>query len=87
MKITENTFECRKQNNDTIINRGDSVEHKEHRNGQSVSRIIEKDDINTIKPTEKILEQILSEDNMNNAYLKVRRNKGADGVDKIEIMQ
>lgn len=48
MRITENTIECRKQNNDTIISRGDSVEHKEHGNGQSVSRIIEKDDINTI---------------------------------------
>lgn len=85
MKITENTFECRKQNNDIIISRGDSVEHKGHGNGQSVSRIIEKDDINTIKPTEKILERILSRDNMNNAYLKVKRNKGAGGVDKMEI--
>jgi hypothetical protein len=47
MKITENTIECRKQNKDTIINCGNNVEHERHRNGQSVSRIIEKDDINT----------------------------------------
>ena len=85
MKITENTIERRKQNNGTITNRGDSVEHKGHGNRQSVSRIIEKDDINTNKPTEKILEQILLRDNMNNAYLKVKRNKGAGGVDKMEI--
>jgi group II intron reverse transcriptase/maturase len=85
MKITENTIECRKQNNGTIISRGDSVEHKGHENGQSVSKIIEKDDINTNKPTEKILEQILLKDNMNNAYLKVKRNRGAGGVDKMEI--
>jgi RNA-directed DNA polymerase len=85
MKITENTIERRKQNNDTITSRGDSVEHEGHGNGQSVSRIIEKDNINTNKPTEEILEQILLRDNMNNAYLKVKRNKGAGGVDKMEI--
>lgn len=43
MKITESTTECRKQNKGTITNRGDSVEHEVHGNGQSVSRIIEKD--------------------------------------------
>ncbi len=85
MKITENTFECRKQNKDTIINHGESAEHKDHGNGQSDSRIIEKDDINTNKPTVRMLERILSRNNMNSAYLKVKRNKGAGGVDKMEI--
>jgi group II intron reverse transcriptase/maturase len=85
MKITENTLECRKQNKDTIINCEDSVEHEEHRNGQSDSRMIEKDNINTNKPTVSMLERILSKDNMNNAYQKVKRNKGAGGVDKMEI--
>lgn len=85
MKTTENTIECRKQNNSTITSRGDSVKHEVRGNGQSVSRIIEKDNINTNEPTEKILEQILLRDNMNNAYLKVKRNKGAGGVDKMEI--
>ena len=85
MKITENTKECRKQNKETIINCGKSVEHKIHRNGQSDSRIIEKDNINTNKPTEGLLEKILSKDNMNKAYQKVKRNKGAGGVDKMEI--
>ncbi len=85
MKITENTLECRKQNKDTIISCEDSVEHEEHRNGQSDSRMIEKDNINTNKPTVSMLERILSKDNMNNAYQKVKRNKGAGGVDKMEI--
>jgi len=35
MKITENTLKCRKQNKDTIINCGNSVEHERRRNGQS----------------------------------------------------
>ena len=85
MKITENTIECRKQNNGTITNCGNNVEHERRRNGQSDSRMIEKDDINTNKPTEGMLERILSRDNMNNAYHKVKRNKGAGGIDKMEI--
>jgi RNA-directed DNA polymerase len=85
MKITENTLECRKLNKDTIINCGNNVEHERHRNGQSDSKMIEKDDINTNEPTEGMLEKILSRENMNNAYQKVKRNKGAGGIDKMEI--
>jgi RNA-directed DNA polymerase len=85
MKITENTLKCRKQNKDTIINCGNSVEHERRRNGQSDSRMIEKDNINTNEPTRGMLERILSRDNMNEAYQKVKRNKGAGGVDKMEM--
>jgi len=53
--------------------------------GRVISRMIEKDDINTNKPTEGMLERILSRNNMNNAYLKVKRNNGAGGVDKMEM--
>jgi|CZCA01.1.fsa_nt_gi RNA-directed DNA polymerase len=85
MKITENTLICRKQNKDTIISCGNSVEHERRRNGQSDSRMIENDNINTNKPTERMLERILSSDNMNEAYQKVKRNKGAGGVDQMEM--
>lgn len=85
MKITENTLKCRKQNKGTIINCGNSVEHKRHRNGQSNSRMIEKEDISTNKSTLEILEKILMPNNMNQAYLKVKKNKGAGGIDKMEI--
>ncbi len=85
MKITKNTSICRKQNKDTITNRGNSVENERHGNGQSDSRMIEKDNTNTNEPTERMLEKILSRDNINQAYLKVKRNKGAGGVDNMEI--
>ncbi len=85
MKITENTSICRKQNKDTIINRGNSVENERHGNGQSDLKMIEKDNTNTNEPTERMLEKILSRDNMNQAYLKVKRNNGAGGVDNMEI--
>ena len=85
MKITKNTLKCRKQNKDTIISCGNSVEHERRRNGRSDSRMIEKDNINTNEPTEGMLERILSRDNMNNAYQKVKSNKGAGGIDKMEL--
>jgi RNA-directed DNA polymerase len=85
MKITKNTLVCRKQNKDTIIQCGNNVEHEIRTNGQSASRMIETDNINTHKPTEEMLESILSRNNMNNAYLKVKKNNGAGGVDKMEI--
>jgi RNA-directed DNA polymerase len=58
------------------------VEHERHRNGKSDSRMIEKDNINTNELTEGMLEKIQPRDDMNEAYLKVKRNKGAGGVDK-----
>lgn len=34
-----------------------------------------------------MLERVLSKDNMNLVYQKVKRNKGASGVDKMEIYE
>ena len=85
MKITKNTLGCRKQNNGTIVNRGNSVEHERRGNGQSDSRMTETDDINTQSSDEGMLERILSVDNMNIAYLKVKGNNGAGGVDNMEM--
>ena len=45
----------------------------------------ENDNTNTNKPTERLLERILSRDNLNKAYQKVKRNKGAGGVDGMEV--
>lgn len=35
--------------------------------------------------TDKLLEQILSDENLNRAYLQVKRNKGAEGVDGMRV--
>lgn len=85
MRITKNTVGCRKQHKDTIIQCGNNVEHEIRTNGQSVLRMIETDDINTHKPSQGMLERILSRDNMNEAYLKVKKNNGTGGVDKMEM--
>ena len=35
--------------------------------------------------TSSLMEQILSSDNLNRAYLQVVRNKGAEGVDEMKL--
>ena len=37
--------------------------------------------------TSSLMEQILSSDNLNRAYLQVVRNKGAEGVDKMKYTE
>lgn len=49
------------------------------------SRITENNIINTNLQTEGLLEKILDRDNMNKAYKKVKSNKGAGGIDRMEV--
>ena len=35
--------------------------------------------------TDKLLEQILSSENLNQAFLQVKRNKGAEGIDGMKV--
>ena len=35
--------------------------------------------------TDSLLEQILSSENLNKAFLQVKRNKGAEGIDGMKI--
>jgi group II intron reverse transcriptase/maturase len=48
-------------------------------------KITETDSINTNKQTEGLLEQILSRNNLNRAYKQVKRNKGAGGIDGMQV--
>jgi group II intron reverse transcriptase/maturase len=59
----------------------DGVEHEEYAGAQSF-------DSREIKETEdagNLLEKILSKDNMNSAYKRVRSNKGAAGIDGMTV--
>src|SRR5690554_2963784 len=54
--------------------------------GQTFIWITENNHINnTNQDRYGLLEMILSPTNLNNAYLSVKRNKGAGGVDKMEV--
>jgi len=48
-------------------------------------RITENNVINAGLSTERLLEEILDKDNMNKAFKKVKSNKGAGGIDKMEV--
>jgi RNA-directed DNA polymerase len=49
------------------------------------SRITENNVTNAYSPTDRLLEKILDRDNMNKAYKKVKSNKGAGGIDGMEV--
>lgn len=62
-----------------------SAEQREYAEVSACQRITENNDIITDFQTDKLLEKILSNDNLNNAYKKVKSNKGAGGVDGMNV--
>lgn len=48
-------------------------------------RIAEHNDINASLPADSLLKQILSRDNLNGAYKKVKSNRGTGGVDRMSV--
>ena len=48
-------------------------------------KMTETDITNTNQQTEGLLELILARDNLNRAYKQVKRNKGAGGIDGMQI--
>lgn len=62
-----------------------SAEQKGYAGVYASLRITENNIINTSVSTEGLLEQILDRDNLNNAFRKVKSNKGAGGVDGMGV--
>ncbi len=62
-----------------------SMEQKRYAELSAHQRIAENNPISADFQTDKPLGQILHKDNLNQAYKKVKSNKGADGVDKKSV--
>jgi retron-type reverse transcriptase len=62
-----------------------SAEQKEYAEVCASSKMTETDSTNTNEQTEGLLEQILSVENLNQAYKQVKRNKGAGGIDGMQV--
>ena len=62
-----------------------SAEQKEYTEVYAHQRISENNAINTDFQTTRLLERILGRDNLNNAYKRVKSNKGAGGVDGMSV--
>ena len=62
-----------------------STESKEYAEVSACQRIAENNRIITDFQTDRLLEKILQPTNLNNAYKKVKSNKGASGVDGMSV--
>ena len=63
----------------------DRAEPEVYAGGQTYIRITENNFTNADQPSYGLLEQILSPTNMNQAYKRVKSNKGSGGIDKMEV--
>jgi len=61
------------------------AEPESYAGGQTFIRITENNLTDADKPEYGLLEQILSPSNLNQAYKRVRSNKGSGGIDKMEV--
>ena len=61
----------------------DSAEHEEYAEVQSTSHSVKKEMNSATRPT--LLEKILTKDNLNRAYKRVKANKGAAGIDGMTV--
>lgn len=63
----------------------DSAEHKGYAGALTDQRITENNNTDADREENRLLERILSKNNLNLAYKQVKRNKGAHGVDGMEV--
>jgi RNA-directed DNA polymerase len=63
----------------------DSAEHEGYDGAPTNARITENNTTNADRIEKGLLEEILSPDNLNKAYKRVKGNKGAHGIDGMEV--
>ena len=85
MKVTESDKLKHRQLRDEDYLQMVSAEQKEYAEVCESPKMTETDSTNTNKQREGLLEQILSRDNLNRAYKQVKRNKGAGGIDGMQV--
>ena len=84
MKVTESRYKNRQLHIEDYLQMV-SAEQKEYAEVSAHQRIAENNDIITDFQTDNLMEQILHKDNLNKAYKKVKSNKGAGGVDGMNV--
>jgi group II intron reverse transcriptase/maturase len=85
MKVTESdNLKHRQPQQEGYLQRV-SAEQKEYAEACESPKITETDSTNTNKQTEGLLEQIVSRENLYRAYKQVKKNKGAGGIDGMQV--
>lgn len=79
--IEESRIHC----NDNGCHQMDSVEHEEYDGALTEKRITENNITDANGGGNGILEQILDPNNLNEAFKKVKKNKGSHGVDGMKV--
>lgn len=85
MKITESGNSKHRQLQIEDYLQGVSAEQREYAEVCASPKMTETDSTNTNEQTGGLLEQILSAGNLNRAYKQVKRNKGAGGIDGMQV--
>ena len=84
MNVTNDRFKDRQLHNEDYLQMV-STESKEYAEVTACQRIAENNRIITDFQTDRLLKRILQPTNLNNAYRKVKSNKGAGGVDGMSV--
>ena len=84
MNVTNDRFKDRQLHIEDYLQMV-STESKEYAEVSACQRIAENNRIITDFQTDRLLERILQPTNLNNAYKKVKSNKGAGGVDGMSV--
>lgn len=84
MNVTKDGFKDRQLHIEDYLQMV-SAEQKEYAEVSAHQKIAENNDIITDFQTDELMEKILSNDNLNRAYKKVKSNKGAGGVDGMNV--
>ena len=84
MNVTNGRLKDRQLHNEGYLQMV-SAEQREYAEVSAYQRITENNGIITEFQTDDLLERILHRDNLNNAYKKVKSNKGAGGIDGMSV--
>jgi retron-type reverse transcriptase len=85
MKVTKSGKSKHRQLQNEGYSQMVSAEQKEYVKVWEPARMIKTDITNINKQTGGLLELILARDNLNIAYRRVKRNKGAGGIDGMKV--
>ena len=84
MNVTKQKYKGRKFHNENCPQKV-AAEQRGYAGVPASVRIAENNDIIADLPTDSLLKRIISRDNMNAAYFKIKSNRGAGGVDKMGV--
>lgn len=84
MKVTNDRFKDRQLHKEGYQQKV-SAEQREYAEAAAYQRIAENNNIIANYQQDNLLEKMLGRNNLNNAYKKVKSNKGAGGVDKMSV--